>query len=59
MVLNLIECGILFETATILTMLVPANKFILVQWLPRGVDGTLESTNFKKKNNSFQVMLGV
>lgn len=52
MVLNLIEkfvCGISFETAIILTMLLRTNKSILVQWLPRGVDGTLENTILEKK----------
>ena len=51
MALNLIEtfvCGISFETAVILTMLVPTDKFILVQWLQRGVDGMLKSTVLKK-----------
>lgn len=41
MVLKLIEWEISLEIAIILTMLVPTNKFILVQWQPRGVNGTL------------------
>lgn len=58
MVLTLIEkfvCGTSFETAIILTMLLRTNRFILVQWLPRGVDGTLENTILEEKKKKEKV----